>query len=171
VIVPQLINQKDAVEYDGCAVCGGVLAIIADDVVDLTNTAVGVQVIRDNRGRVIEDQLERDEAGKLTPRARRRSYVGCGQCRRPVPRNHQRQLKIDADWDQIEAKEREECSRVLNAVPAVVKPYEQLNPVHCVEERMNAAEKRLAALEKRLDAAEIENTSLRQQLQGRRPKG
>jgi hypothetical protein len=102
-------------------------------------------------------------------RCRRQSYVACEDCNMVVPVNHPMQVKLDADWRAVEAKDKSERERVAKAVvssaPAKATP---INPVMSMADAIEAAHdliarmigenerlvRRVAALEKKMAALE-----------------
>jgi hypothetical protein len=74
-------------------------------------------------------------------RCRRKSYFGCSRCRLPVPLDHPMQVKLDADWRALEAKEKAEAERLAKAAAAASPPKPiavQLAEAQAVEFRRQA---------------------------------
>jgi hypothetical protein len=140
---PEMDKPLQGARGDGdCPVCGSQLAVYR-----------GVPLVLDPK---------RPGAGPVpetgTARAARQSYWGCGsgKCGLPVPVNHPRQVKLDADWEVVEKKEAEEAARAAKAPPLPNAIPRQLNPVQFLEEEIDKLraghEARIAALEREVAA-------------------
>ena len=121
---------------EACLACGGQLAVITGE----------CRIAGPNGTSVIED----------SPRARRKNWLGCGACNSPAPLDHPRQLRMDAEWDEREARDAAETERARKAVPPKMTTYEECNPVQFVEGLIDRLTVRITALEKQ--AAEQSQT-------------
>jgi hypothetical protein len=89
-----------------------------------------------------------------TARSKRKSWIGCGKCGRPVPVNHVRQVKLDAEWEGVEAKDKAEAERAAKNPAPPTATYKQLNPVQFLEEEIDKLRAELAAAVQRIAALE-----------------
>lgn len=159
----QAIQERThAAQEENCAACGGQLAVIGGVLV--RGMEPGQVAEKEGDGNVAERDLERDAEGKVSDRARRKLYVGCGSCRRPVSLNHFRQLALDRQWAERDAVDRMERDRAAKVPPPATTPYTELNPVRAAEDRIARLEKRSSDDGKRLAAMEAEIASLKQLL-------
>jgi hypothetical protein len=108
---------RGAETQDTCASCGGQLAVY--------------------RGKLFVEIKPGVREEEKSARARRKSYWGCGACGRPVPINHVRQVKLDAEWEVVEKREAEEAARAAKAGPGKATANEQLNPLTYVAESLD----------------------------------
>jgi hypothetical protein len=99
-------------------------------------------------------------------RCRRQSYIACQRCGTTVPVNHPMQVKLDADWQAQDAKDKAEAERLAKRPPApAAQPINSaLSMPDAIQalcdrlERRDAEQQqlvyRLAAMEKRVIALE-----------------
>ena len=131
-IAPQTPQfQGPGAEADRCRLCGDQIAAMR-----------GKVMVQLKAGGQLEEEKSR--------RAQRQSYFGCGGCGLPVPLDHPRQVELDRQWDELEAKEKKERERVAKVKPAKMTPHKELNLVQALAEDLATLQKRVSVLENKL---------------------
>jgi hypothetical protein len=136
------------VSLEYCEGCGGQLAHITGTLT--SSSQPGALVQRNSLGMPSEKDLEKDENGNVTDRARRGVYLGCGRCGRPVDLDHPIQRKLDKQWKELDAKEKKELDRAKNASPAPTPIYADTQPIEFIQEQIDKLTRLVAEQEKKI---------------------
>lgn len=114
--MPELLEVKSpSTSTDQCSRCGAQLAVLSGIVVRGFELGEVVREWDPQSGNVSASYLEQGPDKKPTARALKGTFWGCGTCRQPVPLDHPRQVKLDQEWREYEAREKAERERRAKA--------------------------------------------------------
>jgi hypothetical protein len=125
-----------AADADTCGKCGGRLAVISQTLRKAAK--LGDWPTAAESYNVPDAQKEVGPDNKITDRAKRGVYWGCGKCRTPVPLEHPRQLQADEEWREVDERAAVKARLAKAAGPKVVPEHIQVTPTKLLEQAIDA---------------------------------